>query len=204
MKGLFIDELGRPVPWFVDYLDDGKPEFRSMDGRKYGRAIKEKLCWVCGNPLKGTYVFVAGCMCGINRTSAEPPSHPDCARWSARNCPFLANPNMVRREDEIMDNNKLREAAAGFAIARNPGVTLLWFTREYEVFNAGGGKPLIQMGRPSGVEFYHKGKPATLDEIEESIAGGIGLLEAVARTEPGGIEALRRAEERFRKLLPKK
>jgi hypothetical protein len=111
---------------------------------------------------------------------------------------------MVRREDDLVNNPKLREMAAGMAITRNPGVTLLWFTREYEVFNAGGGKPLIQMGRPSGVEFYCEGRRATLDEIDDSIAGGIGALEAVARTEPGGIEALRKAEEKFRKLLPKK
>src|SRR5439155_15335159 len=99
IKALPVDERGYPIPWFVDYVN-GKPEFRAMDQHKWVRALKEKLCWVCGQPLGRMMTFVAGCMCGINRTSAEPPSHYDCALWSAKNCPFLNNPDMVRREDE--------------------------------------------------------------------------------------------------------
>ena len=204
MEHLPVDpDRGYVVPWFVDWIN-GKPEFRAMDGRKYVRAIREKLCWVCGEKLKGVYCFTAGPMCGINRTSAEPPSHIDCARWSARNCPFLSNPNMVRREDGLIDNAKCREHAPGLMITRNPGVTMLWFTREYEVFNDGKGNPLLQMGRPSGVEWFCHGRPATREEVEESIANGIGALEAMARTEPGGMEELRKAQQRFQKYLPSK
>jgi hypothetical protein len=203
MQNLVIDpDRHIPVPWFVDWLD-GKPEFRAMDGKKYVRAIREKLCWVCGGKLTPVYVFVAGPMCGINRTSAEPPSHIECAHWSARNCPFLNNPNMVRRQDDLINNTSLRDNAPGMAIVRNPGVTMLWFTREYEVFNGGKGQPLIQMGRPTGVEWYCRGRKATREEVEESIANGIGALEALARTEEGGIAALRKARERFEKYLPK-
>src|SRR5580692_7475343 len=93
MTALPIDERGYPVPWFVDWID-GKPEFRAMDPRKFVRAIKEKLCWVCGQRLGVNVCFVAGPMCGINRTSSEPPSHRECAVWSAQNCPFLNNPRM--------------------------------------------------------------------------------------------------------------
>jgi len=180
MQALPIDDRGYVVPWFVDWID-GKPEFRAMSGRKWSSAIQQKLCWVCGNKLMTHFVFVAGPMCGINRTSSEPPCHIDCARWSAKNCPFLSNPNMVRREDERLDNQKLREKAPGFAITRNPGVTLLWFTREYEVFPDGMGRYLIQMGRPTGVEFYYKGRKATREEIGDSIDSGIGSLESIAR-----------------------
>ncbi len=109
---------------------------------------------------------------------------------------------MVRREDNLVDNTKFRENAPGFAIVRNPGVTMLWFTREYEVYDDGKGKPLIQMGRPSGVEWYCRGRAATREEVEESIANGIGMLEAAARSEPGGIEGLTKMRKRFEKLLP--
>src|SRR6516164_3611940 len=94
LKHLPIDERGYPVPWFVDWVD-GKPEFRAMDGRKFRDAIKKRLCWVCGDRLGINLAFLAGPMCGINRTSAEPPSHYICAAWSARNCPFLNNPHAV-------------------------------------------------------------------------------------------------------------
>jgi hypothetical protein len=91
MKTLPVDERGYPVPWFVDWVD-GKPEFRAMDGNKWESAVRYRLCWVCGGTLGVNKSFVAGPMCGINRTSAEPPCHLECATWSARNCPFLKNP----------------------------------------------------------------------------------------------------------------
>lgn len=203
MQHLPVDpQRGYVVPWFVDWID-GKPEFRAMNRQKYFRAIRERLCWVCGEKIGSHYAFVVGPMCGINRISSEPPSHIDCARWSARNCPFLSNPSMVRREDGLLDNNKLREASPGICIARNPGVALVWITREYEVISDGRGGVLIQMGKPTGVEWYCRGRAATREEVEESIDNGIGALEAVARTEAGGIEALRRAQSRFEKFLPK-
>lgn len=203
MQNLVIDERGYVVPWFVDWID-GKPEFRAMNRRKYLQAIQKRLCWVCGGKLDTRFAFVAGPMCGINRTSSEPPSHLECARWSARNCPFLSNPNMVRRQDDLVDNEKFREAAPGFAIARNPGVTMIWITREYEVFPDGMGQHLIQMGRPHEVEWYCYGRPATRAEVEQSIENGIGALEAMARQEPGGMDELTKKRRQFQKLLPVK
>jgi hypothetical protein len=207
MRDLPVDERGYPVPWFVDWID-GKPEFRAMDGRKFVAAIKSKLCWVCGEKLGVNVCFVAGPMCGINRTSSEPPSHLDCARWSAANCPFLSNPRMVRREDEAINNQTLRDNAAGIAITRNPGVAMLWITRQYEVFNTAEVRGsanqgyLIQMGEPESVEWWACGRKATRDEVKASIGSGLPNLEAIARTERGGMEALAQAIVRFDKWLP--
>jgi hypothetical protein len=196
-----VDARGYPVPWFVAWLD-GKPDFRVMDGKKFVRAIREKRCWVCGDRLGKYMTFASGCMCGINRTSPEPPSHQECAAWSARNCPFLSNPHMVRREDDTINNQSFRESAAGFAIMRNPGVTMLWTTRHYECFPDGRGGVLIQMGEPEHVEWWREGRRATRAEILCSIDGGLPNLEALARVEKGGLEALACAKERFFKLLP--
>jgi hypothetical protein len=192
---------GYPVPWFVAW-HDGQPEFRAMDGDKFIRAIRESLCWVCGERMQPSKCFVAGPMCGINRTSSEPPSHPQCARWSALNCPFLSNPLMARREDETVTNQRFRDQSAGFALTRNPGVTMLWFTRSYEVFNDGKGRPLIQMGAPLAVEWFREGRPATRDEVQESIDTGLPSLQALARTERGGMETLGRSVARFERWLP--
>ncbi len=198
MAELPVDERGYPVPWFVDWTDDGKPEFRAMDQRKFVRAIKEKLCCVCGGKLGVNLTFVAGSMCGINRTSAEPPNHRDCAFYAARNCPFLVNPRMVRRTDglpaEIQD-------PAGFGLKRNPGVTMLWNTRNYETFKVDNGY-LIQMGEPESVFWLACGRPATRAEVMESIESGLPNLEAIAKTEKGGLEALAKAQARFERWLP--
>jgi len=200
MRLLPIDERGYPVPWFVAWID-GKPEFRAMDGRKFEAAIKKKLCWVCGQKLGVNLCFVAGPMCGINRTSSEPPSHLECGLWSAKNCPFLSNPKMVRREDEVMNNAVLRDNAAGLAITRNPGVAMLWITRSYEVFKVNTGV-LLQMGEPLRVEWFAHGRRATRAEVIESIEGGLPNLEAMARLEVGGLRALEQAKHRFSFWLP--
>ncbi len=200
MTHLPVDERGFVVPWFVAWME-GKPEFRAMDPSKFVAAIRQKLCWVCGGKLGANVCFVAGPMCGINRTSSEPPSHLECARWSARNCPFLSNPRMIRREDDEINNSTLRENAAGFAITRNPGVAMLWVTRQFEVFKTDTG-PLIQMGEPESVEWWAHGRAATRDEVAASIESGLPNLEAVARQERGGIEALAQARQRFERWMP--
>lgn len=200
MQSLPVDDRGYPVPWFVAWVD-GKPEFRAMDPEKFVRAIREKLCWVCGERLGVHVCFVAGPMCGINRTSSEPPSHLECAKWSAENCPFLSNPRMVRREDDQINNERLRENAAGIALARNPGVAMLWITRQFEVFRTGKGL-LIQMGEPERVEWFCQGRCATRKEVEESVATGLPSLMAIAAQERGGIEALNRSIDQFHQYLP--
>ena len=201
MQNLQIDDYGRPVPWFVAWID-GKPEFRAFDSAKLVQAIRFKLCWVCGERLGVNMCFVAGPMCGVNRTSAEPPSHLECGRWSARNCPFLSNPRMVRREDDLINHQTLRDAAPGMALARNPGVAMLWITRQYETFDDGRGGRLIQMGEPESVEWYAEGRHATRAEVLASVESGLPNLEATARTERGGLEALGKAVERFARWLP--
>jgi hypothetical protein len=198
MKSLPIDR-GYPVPWFVAWMDSGEPEFRAMDGRKWRQAVKEKLCWVCGNPILGNFVFVAGPMCGINRTSAEPPCHLICAQWSARNCPFLSKPQMTRRENNLPPEAK---DAAGFAIMRNPGVTLLWVTKTYSVFEDGMGGKLIRMGEPERVEWWALGKRATRQQVEESVAGGLPKLEELARQQVGAMEELHKKKAEFEEFYP--
>jgi hypothetical protein len=185
-------------PWFIDW-EDGKPEFRAMDRKKFFRAIREKLCWTCGGRLGVHVSFVASGMCGINRTSSEPPNHHDCAVWSVCNCPFLSNPRMVRREDGL--SPEVRDSMSGFGIKRNPGVSMLWNTRSYETFKVDNGT-LITMGEPESVEWWCEGRQATREEIQESIDSGIHNLEAVAKLEKGGLEHLQRSVERFRRYLP--
>jgi len=192
MADLPVDERGYPVSWFVAW-QDGKPEFRAMDGEKWMQAVRFKLCWVCGKALGVYKTFVAGPMCGINRTSAEPPCHLECAQWSARNCPFLSNPQQSRRDlagASLVD-------APGFALQRNPGVTLLWTTKTYSIFNDGHGKPLITFGEPESVEWIAEGRKATREEIMNSIATGMPALVALAQQQEGAMKHLMETKERF-------
>ena len=199
MATLPVDDRGYVVPWFVDWID-GKPEFRAMDPKKWVRAIKEKLCWVCGERLGRWMTFVAGPMCGINRTSSEPPCHLECAQWSARNCPFLNNPEMLRREDENV--NPLSQGIGGCAILRNPGVTMLWTTNTYSIFSDDRGGRLVHMGEPSHVEWYAHGKIATREQVMESIDSGFPALAEMALKQEGAMQYLNECRARFDKHLP--
>lgn len=189
---------GYPVPWFVSWNGD-EPEFRAADGRKMVQAIRDKRCWVCGEGLGRFMTFVAGPMCGINRTSAEPPCHLECAQWSARNCPFLSRPHAHRREEGLPP---LQEMSSGVAIERNPGVTLLWTTRAYKIFDDGNGGVLINIGDPVGIEWWAEGKPATREQVEMSIETGLPNLVKMAETEAGAINELNRMVKAFRVHLP--
>lgn len=190
---------GYPVPWFVAWID-GAPEFRMADPAKLRRAVNARLCWTCGDYLGRYLTFLVGPMCGINRVSAEPPSHLECARYSARNCPFLSNPHMVRREDERTSAGE----HAGFMIRRNPGVSLLWTTRSYRCVGDGAGGVLFSFGDAEETEWWAEGKPATRLQVDASIRTGLPILEEMARAE--GEDALKQLQEmlgRFQPFLPK-
>lgn len=197
---------GYPVPWFTAWVEggvqvpagQGVPDFRFMSEGKVEHAIAKSLCWVCGRPLFETdqqpYAFVSGPMCGVNRTSAEPPSHIACADWSARACPFLTRPHAKRRDaDEVG-----QVAPAGHAIMRNPGVAMVWVSRTAQAYHLSpdeaearaGANPgvLLQMGDPIRVRWYCEGRPATRAEVMDSVEGGLPKLMELAKGQ--GVDAV--------------
>lgn len=199
MRGLDVDDRGWPIPWFLAWID-GKPEFRAMDARKWRRAVQRKLCWVCGQQLGANLAFILGPMCAINRTISEPPSHRQCAEWSIRNCPFLSRPHMRRRENDMPED---AQDAAGIGIKRNPGVSLLWIAKDYQVFDDGQRKPLIQVGDPLETEWWCEGRPATREEVEASVESELPILEAVAREQgPEALAELARRKQEAERLYP--
>jgi hypothetical protein len=175
-----VDERGYPVPFFVSWIK-GKPEFRMADSQKLRSCLIAHLCWVCGEKLGKEKTFAIGPMCAVNRVSAEPPSHLECCEWSVRGCPFLAKPQMKRREDELTEANK--KNVAGIMIERNPGVTGLWTTKSYTKFSDGMGGQLLRIGDPLYVSWWREGRPATRAEVLESIDTGVPNLEKVCRSD---------------------
>lgn len=178
---------GYPVPWFVEWID-GVPEFRVMDGRKLVRAVQERLCWVCGQPLGSFMAFTIGPMCAINRVSAEPPSHRECALYSARNCPFLSRPHMRRRDGGMPEE---ATKPGGTMIDRNPGVTLVWVTKRYHLVRQPKALPLFRIGAPTAVSSFAHGAQATAAELRESIVSGLPILLGEAEADgPKAVAAL--------------
>jgi hypothetical protein len=165
-----------------------------MDSRKLRDAIRFETCWICGEHRGRNAAFVIGPMCAVNRVSAEPPSHLDCAVYSARRCPFLANPNMQRR-----DRGKPEHVnPAGVMITRNPGVALVWVTRNHSVFKAPGGV-LFDVGDPIDTQWFAHGRPATRDEVQASIDSGLPALREAAAAD--GAVALRQLDAQLATAL---
>jgi hypothetical protein len=183
---------GYPVPWFVEWID-GVPDFRIMDGRKLVRAVREKLCWVCGQRLGSFLAFTIGPMCAVNRISAEPPSHRECAVFSAKACPFLTRPTMHRRTAGFPEE---AEKPGGLMLDRNPGVALVWITKMYRTIPQENGRssPLFRMGEARDVFAFSHGGDASRTEIHDSIASGLpALVGAAMQDGPDAIKELAHA-----------
>ncbi len=198
MAHLPRDKHGRPVPWFVAWID-GQPDFRVIGPGKIADAVRCGLCWLCGGTLGSWKAFVIGPMCAINRVSAEPPSHRDCAVYAAQACPFLTTPAMTRRDRHLPAETG---DPAGTMIRRNPGVTLIWITRSYKPFRAQGGI-LFQVGQPVETLWYAEGRPATRAEVLASIESGLPILHAQAEAEgPDAVRELEQMTDQARALIP--
>jgi hypothetical protein len=193
IRALPVDARGYPVPKFVEYRD-GVPDFRIMDSRHLVSCVQRKICWVCGQPLGRNMSFAVGPMCIVNRTSAEPPSHLECVRYSAKVCPFLAIPAMRRIEHGLPEGH----TQAGIGIKRNPGVICLWTVRAYKVWKSGG--VLFDIGEPDSVEWWARGRAATREEVEASITSGMPILQKMADEEGPGAQA--ELTRLYRRALP--
>lgn len=193
--------LGFPIPYFAEEVN-GERDFRVVSSVKMAHAVRNDLCWVCGGKLGKFKAFVIGPMCGINRTISDPPSHRDCAIFSAKNCPFLSRPLAKRRTDSLPEDG---QDAAGFGLKRNPGAVGVWITRSYRPFKAFAGKigVLFRMGDPEEILWFVEGREATREEVQHSIDTGLPLLWQLA--EMDGSEAkieLQQSIDRFTPLLP--
>jgi hypothetical protein len=202
MRDLPLDPRGFPVPWFVSRID-GEWNFQAVDPDKIKRAYMQSTCWICGGKMHKNKAFVLGPMCAITRTSSEPPSHCECASYAVRACPFLVRPRMRRmpRGDDLVD-------APGIMLDRNPGVSLIWVCRNFSAFRAGQGdyRPLFRVGDPMRIEAWSEGRTATPAELEDSIAGGLPSLMALAQEDErqghtGSIAELERLTLKARRLL---
>jgi hypothetical protein len=210
MRRLPVDERGYPVPWFVAWLDEdrnevsvgeGKPDFRILRPSAIPEALKYEQCWVCGGKLGRYRSFVIGPMCMVNMTNAEPPSHRECADWSARACPFLSRPHMRRRENDLEEN--AYDKMPGEALLRNPGVGVVWTSPwAYHIKRVENGI-LFDLPEPSDVDFYTEGRRSMVQEIVDSVESGIPALLGLCETDEERQECLTKVTRTLSMRLPR-
>jgi hypothetical protein len=173
------DHRGFPVPWFVAWRD-GAPYFPALDTPKWSRAIKHRLCWICGQPLGRVAVFPIGPMCIVNRITSEPGSHRDCAEYAVKVCPFLITPGM--RRVPVERHGPLAVAPPGIHSTGNPGAVALWATREWSILQTFNG-PLIELGEPALVTWWARGELASPEDAAAAFTQGAARLISVAEIE---------------------
>ncbi|WP_443750333.1 hypothetical protein [Asticcacaulis solisilvae] len=161
MRTLPLDERGIPVPWFVDW-PGGKPDFRIVDGRKLIDGWKQDLCWICGQRLFAFRAWIIGPVSLINRCTAEPPAHPECARTALTHCPFLSNPEMKRNKAAL----PVRQSGGGELVEHNSGLSCAWITkgRGGEMINPGNGL-MFRIFEPHTVEWFRNGTRAGAEDV---------------------------------------
>lgn len=192
IRCLPISDEGYPVPWFVAWLIDGKPQprgigtpdFRVIHPGAISQAHTKQRCWLCGQRRGVWGAFPIGSMCAVNRVSSEPPSHLACAEYAVRACPFLTQPRMVRNTKGLPEERYI----AGIPVMRNPGVTAIWVTKSYNRVMPEG---LFRLGDPLEVTWWAHGRHATRDEIMASLNSGLPILqEAAAKDGPDAVVTL--------------
>lgn len=191
------DPRGYPVPWFTPW-HEGRWDFRYIEPGKVEQAVREERCWTCGERLTLPCAFVVGPMCAVNRTSAEPPSHVECAIYAAKACPFLARPKMTRPSGGA--GVQEGDSMPGVALLRNPGVALVWIT-DHPVYRLH--ERLFDIGEPRRVRWFAHSRPATRDEVMDSIDSGYPYLRELADADgPEAVAELDALVARAKVLVP--
>ena len=195
IAGLPISPKGYPVPWFVAEVD-GVYDFRTIGAGKVERAARWRRCWICGG-MMGKYQAVAvGPMGIVNRLSADPGSHRECAVYGSVACPFL-NRSVTRcRDISLPPDVQIKPSADQ---PRANGVTAVWVTDAdlTPVYN--GDDVAFEFSHPTEVLWFAAGREATREEVISSMEYGMLILMELAAKR--SVTALRNLERRFRGTL---
>jgi hypothetical protein len=177
IKALPVSDKGYPIPYFVAYID-GVPDFRIVDERKLFLALSLRKCWVCGQHLGAHVAFVGGTLIVVNRISAEPPSHVDCAEFAVKACPFLLLPESRRRQAGMAELPT--KPVGGVSLDDNPGVAAVCVVKgsQYTPKKQNGGL-VIGLGEIERVDWYKGGQPATRADVVEAMDTAIAKVMAM-------------------------
>lgn len=120
MRSLPKDRRGFPIPFIVMIDKAKRPHFPVSDQGRVGKAIRGRLCAICGKRMGAEGWFIGGPGSFLSRSGAflDPPTHEECGRYAARVCPYLAAPNYARRIDDR--NLKPDAMPEGYGIATEP------------------------------------------------------------------------------------
>ena len=117
------DHRGFPIFHSVARHEDGRPNWRGLDGRIVGRCIEGRTCIICGAPLGLRVAFIGGPISVETMIFQEPPMHPPCAEYSVAVCPFLTRSGWDRTKTPLADRQRTDDPAG--TLGRWQGVAVV-------------------------------------------------------------------------------
>lgn len=125
------DARGLVIPFTQFIKPDGTPDFRVMDEALTGKAIRRRLCSLCGEPMRGDVWFIGGPKCVENGFFYDPPMHRECALYALQTCPHLARakgkyapvPDRVEGAALMIQGAMDDKKAEWFGLMRSTGYT---------------------------------------------------------------------------------
>lgn len=171
------DRRGFPIP-FIVYRDMmGVPHFTIDDVGKLDIVLSNRLCGLCGKPLKLGQMWLIGGPASAfleDGMFTTPHAHEECARYAIQVCPYLAAPNYSKlieaktlKPEAVHDTDRFHHDQITpprplfLVLSRTSGITLI-------DPQDGSGKKYILPRRPwKELEFWQTGRRITQLEAEE-------------------------------------
>jgi len=92
---------GMPIPFMSPIDAEGRPLFSIDDEILKMRAINERLCGLCGEPLGQWIGFIGEAANRDARIFQQPGMHVNCIQYAATICPWIANPGYQVRNNAV-------------------------------------------------------------------------------------------------------
>src|SRR4051794_9809070 len=90
------DDRGYPITYIAAFIN-GKADLGIQDYAKVLSCVREWRCHVCGEKLGKLGYFIAYEPIAKRPRFLDPAIHKDCALYSLKVCPYLANPSAKHR-----------------------------------------------------------------------------------------------------------
>ena len=156
VQHLHCDLLGRPIPFYMRWIDDHTPDLDFIDAGKLTHCVTCGLCWICGEtiPKSQQVGFTVTSTNALQRIATEPPQHVDCAEWAARVWPMAVT----------------RSLPPFLKLQRYSGLLCVWITHHYHrPIKLPDGLYRFDLGAPRRVIWVANGRELSRDEGQESM-----------------------------------
>jgi len=153
------DARGYPIPAGVLVDEEGKPDFRVTDIRKWVALAESRCCALCGEPLGRHLAFVGGPLAHQNRFFTDLPMHRECAEYALQVCPFLAAPNFRYAESVRPGPGIAQLTTSDLVVPERPEKFFLGVTRSFQLVQGPDGTVLAYAAAWEQVTWWQLGHP---------------------------------------------